>query len=50
MIAAVAIMAFLAAAIEYIAPKHSGNLVTFRYPEGTRAGGFTPVAGNLQAL
>jgi hypothetical protein len=50
MIAAVAVMAFLAAAIESLAPEHSGNLVTFRYPEGTRAGRFTPVAGNPRAL
>ncbi len=29
---------------------HSGNLVTFQYPDGTQAGSFTLVAGNPQGL
>ena len=29
---------------------HSGNLVTFQYPDGSQAGSFTLVAGNPQGL
>jgi hypothetical protein len=29
---------------------HSGNLVTFQYPDGTQAGSFTLVSGNPQGL